>query len=51
MTVYAEYLYYPDYWIVPWNYLLPHYTGTVYGEFDETEIYEPKNKAQLRCKS
>ena len=48
LTVYFEYLYYPGNWVVPWNYGMPHYTGTVNPISPEEDVFDPYERAQMR---
>ena len=48
LTVYAEYLYYPGYYVVPWNYGLPHYTGTI-NDLIVEQLQDPYQKAGITC--
>ena len=47
LTVYVEYVYYKGYWMVPWNYLLPHYSGVI-NDIPEDGVFDPYEKAQMR---
>ena len=47
LVVYFESLYYDQNWLVPWNYGLPHYTGTV-NPVDEEDVFDPYEKVQMK---
>ena len=48
--VYIEYLFYPGYWIVPWNYgNLVSYRGTI-NSLTEDKLFDPSEKALLKSK-